>query len=626
MSQPPRLLVLDDQAFIGQAIKHILSGCECECEFTTKPCKFFGLIASGQFTHLLIDLLMPDMASEQVIMMLTRMRCKLPIIIMSGGDASILQTAAVNAQEQGLQVLGTLSKPFSKEALLAIIKHKSRPNLAPTLSSSNTLSFDAVDIKFALSARQFYCVYQPKICLLTDKTIGFKSLLRWQRPDNGVLHSEDFLAIAETLAVVDSLTYYEINESLAWLANLQSRIANTSMTMAISISIHVLAKAELGNVLHSTCVRHKLKPEQIVIEAPITIANHVSALEHLTRLRQNGFQVALDLPKVSDETEHHQTIQQLKALGCELLQDFYYAKPMQPAQAEDWFSKKLGSESARRSDIFSEITENQTIQFNYITAFIHQFMGFEIALVSLLEQNSVYIKAPVGLDHQCVAVENSLCLHVMNNNAVTVFEDLTQRPDVTQSMLSSMRDKVKFYAGFPFWGDNRLFIGSVCVMGSEPYQLTQRELSVLDSLARLVEFDVAHRTLSTAGQPAQLAIAVKRLNKIIDIAKQLRLHLTMIRLTFATSEANQLNSKVLNQQIRPWDIITPLSETTLLVTLQHRVMAPEINALCERLFAHTELAEKLEQTEYATFSGIELTNIQTQLTALKPHPINASTR
>ncbi|EAQ31939.1 GAF domain-containing protein [Idiomarina baltica] len=294
---------------------------------------------------------------------------------------------------------------------------------------------------------------------------------------------------------------------------------------------------------------------------------------------------------------------------------------MSAAQAEHWYLRKLSNETARRTRVFDTLAANDSVRFGYVTEFIHEFLGFEIVLVSLLEKSTVYLKAPIGLNVECVAVENSLCLHVMNNNDITVFEDLKQLPEVTKGMLSSMRERVRFYAGFPFWSANNLFIGSVCVMNSQPHQLSQREYRTLSQLARLVEFDIAHSLIPRESEQTSLAFSFKRLNRITDIARDLNLNVTLIRVTFAHPGAEISSMEALSQRIRPWDTLTRLSDKAVLLTLQHRASHVDIADICQRVFAFNSASAGLLQVEAETFNASSIAHIQTMLLALKPQPL-----
>ena len=61
---------------------------------------------------------------------------------------------------------------------------------------------------------------------------------------------------------------------------------------------------------------------------------------------------------------------------------------MSAAQAEHWYLRKLSNETARRTRVFDTLAANDSVRFGYVTEFIHEFLGFEIVLVSLLEKST----------------------------------------------------------------------------------------------------------------------------------------------------------------------------------------------------------------------------------------------
>ena len=54
-----------------------------------------------------------------------------------------------------------------------------------------------IDLRRALSLREFSLVYQPQLNLKTRAVTGFEALLRWQCPTRGTVSPLDFIPLAE---------------------------------------------------------------------------------------------------------------------------------------------------------------------------------------------------------------------------------------------------------------------------------------------------------------------------------------------------------------------------------------------------------------------------------------------
>jgi DNA-binding response OmpR family regulator len=117
-----RLLILDDDAMVGQILLLAAKGAGFEAQWCERPEAFFEAVASWQPTHVAVDMLMPDMSGRDVLHRLAAIGCRARVIVSSGLGAQELDAALDEAQSLGLQTAGVLPKPFSLAAVRALLK------------------------------------------------------------------------------------------------------------------------------------------------------------------------------------------------------------------------------------------------------------------------------------------------------------------------------------------------------------------------------------------------------------------------------------------------------------------------------------------------------------------------
>jgi len=118
----PRLIVVDDDPEMAALIADVgeMTGFESEVSISAKAL----LEAETQSRHdvMVIDLFMPDTDGFELINTLAEQGCKAAIIMVSGYDKALLRGAGQIATAHGLNLLGTLAKPFRLEEVEALLR------------------------------------------------------------------------------------------------------------------------------------------------------------------------------------------------------------------------------------------------------------------------------------------------------------------------------------------------------------------------------------------------------------------------------------------------------------------------------------------------------------------------
>ena len=107
-----RLLVVDDEPAIGEAIGTVGEELGFEVEVTSKPEVFKRLYPEFEPTVICLDVVMPESDGIELLRFLSERQCTARIVVISGFNKAYLDSAYKLGQAFGLESVTTLSKPF----------------------------------------------------------------------------------------------------------------------------------------------------------------------------------------------------------------------------------------------------------------------------------------------------------------------------------------------------------------------------------------------------------------------------------------------------------------------------------------------------------------------------------
>lgn len=122
--------------------------------------------------------------------------------------------------------------------------------------------------------------------------------------------------------------------------------------------------------------------------------------------------------------------------------------------------------------------------FDRITRMASQIFDLPIAAVSLTDVDRQWFKSRVGVQHQSIPRDRAPCAQVAERTEVLVVEDMAEDACYRDSHLG--RSGVRFYAGAPLVTKEGFGLGALCVLGTEPRHVTEREIRALTDLAEMV--------------------------------------------------------------------------------------------------------------------------------------------
>jgi len=154
--------------------------------------------------------------------------------------------------------------------------------------------------------------------------------------------------------------------------------------------------------------------------------------------------------------------------------------------------------------------------FDELVRLTAKLFGVPIALVSLVEENSVWFKANFGLaGAERVARNESICSVAILQDETTIYEDLRQQPcHLTDPGVAEALD-LRFYAGHPLYSPSGHAIGALCVIDRKPRILSAVEQAHLQALAAVV-MKMLDLRLALRRQPTQASATWLQLYHHLD--------------------------------------------------------------------------------------------------------------
>lgn len=116
-----RLLIIDDEPAVARLIDKVARDCGFEVTVTANADAFSDALIAREPDAIVLDLSLPEVDGVELLRFLGASRCRARILIISGFDARVLETAGRLAAELGLCVVGTLGKPLRVADLRAAL-------------------------------------------------------------------------------------------------------------------------------------------------------------------------------------------------------------------------------------------------------------------------------------------------------------------------------------------------------------------------------------------------------------------------------------------------------------------------------------------------------------------------
>jgi EAL domain-containing protein (putative c-di-GMP-specific phosphodiesterase class I) len=283
------MLIVDDEPDVAEVIAEFAGRAGYDVVTTSSPEAFDGLYHDG-LDVIVLDLWMPQVDGIELIRRLAARRSRARLVLMSGFDRRVLESASQLARSHGLRVAGALGKPLRLAELTEVLQDN---GLHGTRAAPNLVEVTLAEFQQAFAEDRLEVHYQPQVSLATGAVVGLEALVRWRLADGGILSPDMFVQIAEAAGLSLALTWRVLEKAAA-----QAGAIATPWNLSVSVNLPPTALTDIhfpDSVLEA--VRGTaLAPPRLHFEVTETslAAEPMAALDILTRLRLKGFPLAID--------------------------------------------------------------------------------------------------------------------------------------------------------------------------------------------------------------------------------------------------------------------------------------------------------------------------------------------
>ena len=149
----------------------------------------------------------------------------------------------------------------------------------------------------ALEKNEFLMYYQPQVDLTSGKIIGAEALLRWQRPEYGIVPPNEFIPILEETGLIEPVGEWILHnvtsQNEKWLAqNLEPLRLSINLSLRQVQDSSILNKvAKIVSQFNSPSVMQNIELE---ITESIMMKDADKAISLLVELNKMGFNLSID--------------------------------------------------------------------------------------------------------------------------------------------------------------------------------------------------------------------------------------------------------------------------------------------------------------------------------------------
>src|SRR6266568_1608317 len=293
MSSAERILVIDDDKVVVEIVSALAKAMGLQCDVTRSPKSFFDLVTPDT-SLILLDLVMPEMDGIEILRLLGEMKCRARIVLMSGINIRVIETAKKLAQTLGLSIVGHLQKPFPLSQLKDVLGTNLVPEGPKAHKEHPPIAIPDEQLRQAFERNEFVLYYQPQINIQTGTVTGVEALSRWQHPELGLVFPDNFISRIETLELMDKFCWITAERALQEVKQFVGPDGFLPR-LAINISVSSLRDLKFPDIFMSLAKKYDFPSERIVLE--ITESGLIEfslALDVLTRLRMRNFQLSID--------------------------------------------------------------------------------------------------------------------------------------------------------------------------------------------------------------------------------------------------------------------------------------------------------------------------------------------
>lgn len=243
----------------------------------------------------------------------------------------------------------------------------------------------SVTMEKAIENSEFEVYFQPKFRFSDEGCIGAEALIRWNNPAKGLLQPGTFVPLFEDNGFIERIDKYVLIRVCVFLEEWAATSGYSPITISFNLSRHHLDNPHLIKELKEITDKYDIGNNKIEVELTesIMFQNQQQIINVMNEIKKAGFQVSVDdfgsgysslnllksipadvikldkgfitehpednkesiiitsvidmakklnITTVAEGVETKNQSELLKNIGCDIVQGFYYAKPMREAE------------------------------------------------------------------------------------------------------------------------------------------------------------------------------------------------------------------------------------------------------------------------------------------------------
>jgi diguanylate cyclase (GGDEF)-like protein/PAS domain S-box-containing protein len=250
-------------------------------------------------------------------------------------------------------------------------------------------------LRKALEREEFRVYYQPKISVSTGEIVSLEALIRWEHPERGLLEPDDFLPVAEESGLIVQIGEWVLDEVCRQGREWQVRFADHSPPrVCTNVSARQFLQTDVVGRVTDALRKSGLRAQGLSLEVPegVLMNDPESNVEKLTALKDLGIHIVIDdfgtaysslsylknfplnflkvdrslvveLGEKSEDkaivaamidlahalgwavtaqgVETHEQLAVLRELGCDIVQGYYFSRPVTSEEATELLEADL---------------------------------------------------------------------------------------------------------------------------------------------------------------------------------------------------------------------------------------------------------------------------------------------
>ncbi len=381
-----RILIIDDNPEICRLLRRVSEGMGYEAYILDNPLDFEPAYQGFEPNLIALDLQMPQLDGIEILRLLSSLESESAIVLMSGVQTRVLQTAERLACSLGLNIVGAVRKPIDLDEFE---RHLQRHYFVAAAKRASGKKVTEADLAKAIANGELLVHYQPIVSLHDGRVTGLEALARWDHPAYGLIGPMEFIPLAEDSGLITTLTYRIIEQATAEMASV--RAGTRLVPVAVNLSARMLDDLELPERIDSIISSSGFSHDRLTLEITESGAmeNPSQSMDILVRLCLKEIRLSIDdfgsghssliqlyrlpyseikidhsfvqevmskdeaavivrsivnlarnlgLRSVAEGVEDEETVRHLAALGCDVAQGYLFSEPVAADELQRWLS------------------------------------------------------------------------------------------------------------------------------------------------------------------------------------------------------------------------------------------------------------------------------------------------